>query len=325
MPDGAPFGLRALGAASSRREVVSFERATRLYATADSGVHVAIPAFLSAFRYPQAICSHTRTTGSTAGYSGPIGIDAINFDIDRPILDEAIRDARRLTAFLTARWQLDDGEILVAFSGSKGFHVSIRTAGISPAPDNHRVARCLASEVAGLAGVAIDVGVYLPTQLWRAWNTRHPKTGLHKVRIDADDLLHLSADAVKRLAANPLPFDLPSHVVHPAILSEWSIIANRVRVDDERKLGERRSASVGSSKINPLTWAFIHEGATEGERHRLLFSAAANLAEFGDLDELIKAILTRPGLDTGLPEREVARQIECGIKYARTSISGENP
>ena len=63
--------------------------------------------------------------------------------------------------------------------------------------------------------------------------------------------------------------------------------------------------------------SIIREGAEQGDRHRLLFSAAANLAEFGSLDDLIVALLTPVGLDTGLQAREVARQIECGIQHAR--------
>jgi hypothetical protein len=54
-----------------------------------------------------------------------------------------------------------------------------------------------------------------------------------------------------------------------------------------------------------------------GERHRRLFSAAANMAEFETIDGLILAVLTEPGLDTGLPPREVERQIHTGIEHAR--------
>ena len=323
MPDDAPFGLRALGGASARREVVSFERATRLYANADPCVHVAIPAFLSAFRYPEEIRTHRTKTGNTGNYTGPIGIDAINFDLDRSDLTEAIADARRLVAFVADRWKLDDSEILVAFSGSKGFHVSIRTAGIPPAPDNHRIARRLAADVAHEAGIRIDEAVYNVTQLWRAWNTRHPKSGLHKVRIDADDLLYLTADAVRRLAVEPIPFEIPPPIAHPEILAEWAEATARVKADAERR-DERRAERVGTSRINPLTWAFIYEGAHEGERHPRLFSAAANLAEFTSTEELIAAILTRPGLDTGLPAHEVARQIECGIQHTRKKIRGRD-
>jgi hypothetical protein len=49
----------------------------------------------------------------------------------------------------------------------------------------------------------------------------------------------------------------------------------------------------------------------------VILSAAADLAEFGTLDDLIAALLTPPGLDTGLPPSEVRRQIACGIEMAK--------
>ena len=104
------------------------------------------------------------------------------------------------------------------------------------------------------------------------------------------------------------------------LVALWVGLANAakgVRTDAEQRRDDRRGGTVGNSKINALTWSFLHEGASEGERHRLLFSAAANLAEFDTVDDLISAILTTPGLDTGLPQREVERQIQCGIKHTR--------
>lgn len=314
-----PYGLRVLGSASGRREVVSFDKATRLYAAADPAVHPELPAFLSAFRYPIDLKRHAEATGGTAGYSGPIGVDAVNFDIDRVNLDDAVRDARRLVARLAERWSLDADDLVVAFSGSKGFHVSIPTTGINPSPDNHTTARLLASTIAGEVGITIDESVYLPTQLWRAPNTKHPRSGLYKIRIDADDLLYASVDAIHRRAVEPIPYDPPSPSTNAAILAEWSRAAAVIRLETERR-AERRHDPAGTAtarKINALTWSFIREGADQGERHRLLFSAAANLTEFTTLDDLIVALLTPVGLDTGLPPRDVARQIECGIQHAR--------
>jgi len=58
---------------------------------------------------------------------------------------------------------------------------------------------------------------------------------------------------------------------------------------------------------------FIRNGAEEGDRHRLLFSAASNLAEFGCPPALAHALLTEAALDSGLPPKEVYRQIGCGL------------
>ena len=205
----APLALRVLGSASGRREIVSFAKAQRLYANADPAVRPELPAFLSAFRYPLDLKRHVDSTGATAGYAGPIGLAAVNWDLDRPVLDDAVRDARRLVAHVADRWSLDADDLVVAFSGSKGFHLSVPTDGIDPAPDNHAIARQLAVTIAGEVGITIDESVYLRTQLWRAPNSRHPRTGLHKVCVDADDLLYATAAAVLRRAVEPIPYDPP--------------------------------------------------------------------------------------------------------------------
>ena len=84
---------------------------------------------------------------------------------------------------------------------------------------------------------------------------------------------------------------------------------------------ERQARRTGPTDtgLNALTRQLIVEpiAVEVGERHRRLFSAAANMAELGTIDDLILAILTEPGLDTGLPPREVERQIRTGIEHTR--------
>jgi len=81
----------------------------------------------------------------------------------------------------------------------------------------------------------------------------------------------------------------------------------------ERRIALRESNGADAT-LNRQTLAFIVEGATQGDRHRLLFSAAANLAEFGCPAALAHALLSEPGLDSGLAPKEVRRQIDCGLE-----------
>src|SRR5207302_2500870 len=95
--------------------------------------------------------------------------------------------------------------------------------------------------------------------------------------------------------------------------ADWLDAARAV----ERHTVERRAAFPdGDPRLNALTLAFIRDGATVGDRHRLLFSAAANLAEFGCPPALAHALLTEAALDTGLTPADVRRQIECGLGHA---------
>ena len=318
-----PYALRVLGSASGRRELVGFDKVHQLYAHADATVHPEVPAFLTAFRYPINLRQHIEAKGNSAGYAGPVGLAAINFDLDRQSIDEALADARRLVAHVAERWSLGSEDIVVAFSGSRGFHVSIPTSGIDPACDNHTIARAVATSVARDIGVTIDESVYNVTQLWRAPNSRHHRTGLFKVRIDADDLPYIDAATIKRLASSPVPFDLPCPVNSPAVFREWAEVSRSVRQAVQQCGGFKRGKSLGCGNINALTWSFLREGADQGERHRLLFSCAANLAEFDSVDELVVALLTSVGLDTGLTARDVERQIRCGIAHARKHTTNE--
>ncbi len=318
----APLAFRVVGGAENRREVVSFRKAAALYAAADPSVQPELPAYLSAFCYPTAFKEHLHANGgSTAGYAGPVAVPCLNFDIDRADLDVALRDARRLSQFVSARYAADP---VVHYSGSKGFHLSVPTGdSIEPAPENPTIAKVLACRLAGEVGIEIDEGVYDRVQLWRAVNSRHHRTGRFKVKVDVDDLLYLNADQVRRLAAGPIPYDLLAPTSAALrLVADWNEVAGTVRVE-RQEYGQqaRRNAANGEarSRINPLTRVLLTDPTSIriGERHETIFSAAADLASYSTVGDLVVALLMTPGLDTGLPPKEVARQILCGIERAR--------
>ena len=75
---------------------------------------------------------------------------------------------------------------------------------------------------------------------------------------------------------------------------------------------------MNGARLNRATLEFIRDGAGTGDRHRLLFSAAANLAEFGCPQSLAEALLCESALDSGLSPSEVRRQIACGLDHQKT-------
>jgi hypothetical protein len=319
----APLALRVLGSAENRRAVVGFHKAMTLCAHADPSVQCDLPSYLSAFAFPNVMRDLINATDSTAGYDGPVGVPFLNFDLDRADLDDAIRDARKLAAYLADRYAADP---LACFSGSKGFHVMMPMGrAVEPSPDAHRTAKALAVRLAGEVGVTIDQGVYDRVRLWRAINSRHTKTGLHKVAVELDDLMHMDADAVRRHAVEPIPIDLPASpsAVPVRLATDWLDAVRQVGHDDQARR-ERATGPGRETRLNPGTRDLILDpgGIAVGERHRAIFSAAANLAGFDSIDDLVAAVLTDPALDTGLPPSEVARQIRSGIAHARRGRGG---
>src|SRR5262249_35602477 len=157
-----------------------------------------------------------------------------------------------------------------------------------------------ASAIADKAGIAIDLGIYDRVRPFRAPNSRHPKTGRHKRLMVYDEWMSLSLDSVLELAREPHPFALHQpRRRDPQAVADWQSAAEKAA---EPQCGGRIN---GSGRLNRLTLQFIREGAQEGDRHRLLFSAAANLAEFGCPASLAHALLTESGLDSGLRPADV--------------------
>lgn len=313
----APYGFRIVGSLRETRRLVDADAALSGYAACDEQAGVNTEAsYLSAFQFGEDFRRHLEMTGSTKGYTGPCWSPWLWFDIDRKAdIEAATKDARRLAAFLADRYRLDGDELLIFYSGSKGYHVGLPTSLWQPEPSAvfNKLVRRLAEHVAELLGIDIDAGVYDKVRAFRAPNSRHPKTGRHKRRLAFDELLRMKTAAILDSAAEPQPFDLP--LPPPAddqAAADWREAGAHVAKSTTANR-QRRLAFNGSPKLNRRTMEFIRDGASTGDRHRLVFSAAANLAEFGCPPALAHALLTESALDCGLAPNDVRRQIECGL------------
>lgn len=312
-----PYGFRIVGDCRNERRLVDWHRAFRAYADCDDRAELNLEGYLSFFVFGADFRALLDRTGSTRGFAGACCSDWLWWDIDRADdLDRAALDARRLAASLCHRYAIDGDELLLFFSGSKGFHVGLPLALCgSPGPSAtfHAVCRRLAETLAGIVGVDVDASVYDHVRAFRAPNSRHPKTGLHKRWLTYDELLYLTADRIAQLAADPAPFDLPDPPArNDQAAADWQKESEET---SRSAAAHRERLANGDATLTRATLAFIRDGAGPGDRHRLLFSAAANLREFGCPPPLAHALLTETGLDTGLSPSEVRRQIDCGLNH----------
>jgi hypothetical protein len=312
-----PYGFRIVGPCTNDRRLIDWPSAFDAYSQCDPRAVCDREAYLSAFTFGDAFRKHLTRTGTTKGYIGDCWSPWLWFDIDRDDIDAATHDARRLASWLMDRFAIAGDALLAFYSGSKGYHLALPTSLWNPEPSNSFHARCrrLAESVAAAAGVAIDSGVYDRVRAFRAPNSRHPKTGRFKRSLSLHELLNLRASRIIELAETPEPFEIPDP---PAMDRNATRLWNdaAAAVDAQRTIAtQRRSNGNGSQSLNRSTMEFIRDGATTGDRHRLLFSAAANLAELGCSFELASALLAESALDSGLAPSEVRRQIECGLKH----------
>jgi hypothetical protein len=314
-----PYGFRIVGGVDGPRQLVDYERAYQAYADCALAAGVEQESFLSAFQFGEDFRQQLETARSTKGFRGECWTRRLPFDIDREgDLQSAFNDARRLAASLLDRYpQLDEEQLLLFFSGGKGFNIELPLSLCGPlpaSPEFHRVGRALASELAMAAEVKIDTSVYTKVQPLRAPNSRHGKSGLHKRCLKYDELMHLSVGAILKLAETPEAFEVPDDSrPDDRAVADWAAA---------QKATASRGAPVATSggkerRLNRETLEFIREGASPGERAIRLFRAAANLGELGCPLELAVALLDESARNLGLAPREIRRQIECGLAYAR--------
>lgn len=327
-----PHGFRIVGPCTGDRRRVHAPTAFAAYCRCDAKAGVDREAYLAAFQFADDFAEHLARTGSPAGFTGSTWAPFVWCDVDRDEaaggVARALADTRQLVDTLDERFGVPRDVLVPFVSGGKGMHLGIPTALWSPtaSPDFHAVARQFVETVATAAGVAVDAGVFDRVRAFRAPNSRHPKTGLHKRFVPVEILDTVTVDGVLEMARMPEPFDVPStDGVESAdmLVAVWDAAGRAVA--DKAAAVEQQRLEVASgnraARVNKLTRAVLNGEVVEGDRHRLIFSAAANLAELGCPLSAVCALLTEPALDTGLPPKDVARQIECGHAAAHPLVA----
>lgn len=276
-----PYGFRIVGATSESRRLIDWAAAFAAYASLDERATVCQEAYLSAFGFGEDFRQLLDATGSARGFDGVCWSPWLWFDIDRADnLDRALLDSRKLAAATAERFQLDDGDLLLFYSGFKGFHLGLPTCLWRPEPSLffNRVARRFAESIAERIGVTIDASVYSKVIPFRAPNSQHPKTGKHKRQLNYAELMGLSLDAILHLAEQPSPFDIPvpSQRCEQAA-ADWQAAIEAVEREAEGKAHRRTAVANGTPRLNRATLDFIRDGAEPGDRHRLLLAPPRTL------------------------------------------------
>jgi hypothetical protein len=317
--------FRIVGPVTNPRKRVSTSMAFDAYRTCDPRARVYEEAYLGVFSFAVDFRAHLERTRSTRGFEGATWSPYIWFDVDRDEtaggVSRAIADAGRLMSTLEERYGVPLECMMPFISGGKGCHVGLPTALWSPAGGAmfHLVSREFALRVAAAAGVTIDTAIYDRVRAFRAPNSRHPKTGLHKRFVRPEQFGLLTLEDAIALASRPAAFELPDLNgcgTLPALADEWQAAAEAVAAREE-VLAERRrdiEAGISLAHVNRLTIDLIRgETVPVGQRNNTVYSASRNLAEAGASQHLIRELLREPSLDTGLPPREVDKTLERGF------------
>ncbi len=194
---------------------------------------------------------NTNVFGSVGIYMEPNNnspfILPMHFDIDCPDdLEAARRSALTLCEMLVDRIRLSQDNLDIAFSGHKGFHISVAPEIFRAfhSPYTLGLYRRMARRARDAGVCHIDESIFTRKRIWRLANSRHSKTGLFKTPLSYEELRDIGIDGIKALAANPRPEDsLARHQVCEEAV-EWYRRALAVSA----KLDANSKRQVGGSK-----------------------------------------------------------------------------
>jgi DnaB-like helicase C terminal domain len=149
--------------------------------------------YLSTYLYTEEHKKQFEQNGSVAGIQD-VTTNKIWWDFDSEHEPELARkDTIELVSRLVKHVQLED--IIVAYSGNKGFGVELNLTSYLTPKDIKSLAFELASDLS-----TFDVKMYNASRILRVIATRHQKTGLYKTPLTPSQLQELSVDNIMELA-----------------------------------------------------------------------------------------------------------------------------
>lgn len=163
------------------------------------------------FLYTEDLRLHVKRNenSSVSGYHGLVYANYLPIDIDASDLKVAQQTAVLLVKFLLEFYGLSDKEVLVYFSGSRGFHIMVDVrafGGIEPSRELHVVFSRMRERMVEAAKAdrnVIDLCIKDKLRLWRLPNTINQKSGLFKIQLTIDELFRLTPSQIKDKARKP--------------------------------------------------------------------------------------------------------------------------
>lgn len=233
--------------------------------------------YCSLFMFGQDILPYVKTHKSVKEFKGKVYCEAVWIDIDyAPDVNAARLSAIEIVKRLNADYGIDPDNLVIYFSGNKGFHIAIynglvgftHSTAILPEQMKSFVKR-LTCDIAH-----VDFIIYEPVRIFRIENSRHEKSGLYKLRITFDEL-QCELDEIKQLAQKPREFHhkiaFNELTVKPKLQQLWQ--------DCNSFTSEQHIAEAYDTAGN------LFDAPTEGSRNKKLLVQACTLFRKSELSE----------------------------------------
>lgn len=264
-------------------------------------------------------------------------IDSCNFiaplylDLDIDNIEEdynkLIRDLKILIHKLVTEFHVEQNDIQIYFSGSKGFHliISENIFGFEPGRTLNKDLKKVAVYLkAYTLTKCIDTKIYDYKRLFRINNTINSKTGLYKVRISYDDLIDMSYDDLIEYASKPKDIEPDKYLYNDKASESFTNLIEKLNKRDREKINIQIAKEyIRKKELLPCVKYILQNGSPNGQRNNSTIALANSLFQVGyNQDEVIEIITTwnETKNEEPLPDREIRATIKSAYNNSRQNI-----
>lgn len=251
----------------------------------------------------------------------------IDLDIDNLERDysKLTRDVLLLCRKLKTLFHIDDSNIQIFFSGSKGFHILIPHTifGIEPCRDLNDKYKMIALELKSYTITkSVDTRIYDTKRLFREPNTINSKTGLYKVQVTLNQIRNFTYEELIKRASEPQFVGRPNAEYNEKADIAFNKLINDIRERQKKTINHKVARQMLENKeLLPCVKYIIQNGAQKGGRNNTAMALASALFQRQpeDIDGIKDIMYTwnENKLDEPLPSNELEATIMSAYRNVR--------
>lgn len=248
--------------------------------------------------------------------------------------DKLKRDLHLIYRQLKRILYLEDKDIEIYFSGSKGFHILVneKVLNIEPSRTLNEDYKLMALRLKSFTIYkTIDTKIYDKKRLFRMVNTINSKTGLYKVPVTMEQINNFNYEELKNWAKEKKTLRPKIYLTNNKAKEAFVEYVNKIKEEEKKKINHKVAREMIERKeLLPCIKYILQNGAMEGQRNNTSNALASALLQCGKtLDEtldVMHAWNTKKN-SPSLPEKEIDtttksayKNFEAGKKYGCSSL-----
>ena len=262
----------------------------------------------------------------SCNFIAPLYLD-LDIDNIEDNYDKLIRDLKILIHKLISEFHVEQNDIQIYFSGSKGFHIIISEDifGFKPGRTLNKDLKKIAVYLKSYTLTkCIDTKIYDYKRLFRINNTINSRTGLYKVRILYDDLIKMSYEELIEYASEPKDIELNKYSYNEKANESFINLIEKIDKRDKEKINIKVAKEyIKKKELLPCVKYILQNGSPNGQRNNSTIALANSLFQIGyNQDEVIEIITTwnETKNEEPLPDKEVRATIKSAYNNSKQNI-----